>query len=273
MTYDEAIDYIRQNYSNSPCFDRMLEYAQNALYEHLDYKFDEEENGITIRSINHNIERGDLSIFRIQNNPKSADTSIFAVKKDYSPHDEVRYGWTTIVGEYIYTEAKTMIFDKNGQWKYRSRFADENRYYDKELRSIDDVLTAMQETTPTYDKNGMLVRSANSSYAPFTDVQDRITERVIHEHGKSPIDGEYSYVCAELDTKDGRKKYSQILRENNGDLYSKGMGSFGPIGEVSEKIERLLDQHLRHSEDSRELEVDNRTLLDVLAKECKVEFD
>ena len=269
MTYKEAMDYIRQKYSGLPCFDQIMEYAQGALYEGLTYKLDEEENGVTIRSIIQNIERGDFSIFRVQQNSKSHDTSIYAVKKDYSPHDEVRYGWMTRVGEYIYTEARTMIFDKNGQWKYRSRFADENRYFDGDLRSIEDVVTAMQETTPTYDKKGMIVKGPEHSYAPFTDVQERITKRIIHEHGRSPIDGEYSYVCAELDSKDGRKRYSQILRENHGMLYSKGRGWFGPMKEVASEIEEKLDGHLMESEYSGELEINNRSLLDELAETAK----
>jgi len=246
MTYEEVMEYLRNKYKDSPCLEQIMEYAKEHLYERMMYQQQEVEGGVLLRSIIEDVERGGFSLLKIQENPESRETTITAVKKDYNPNYEVRYGFQQHVGEYIFTKAQTVRLDEHGQWIYKSRYTDEHKYYDGELKTVDDLIEAIKKTTPTYDSRGIIVQGPESAYQPFTDEQERITPRIIFQHGRSPIEGEYSELRAIVDREDGRRTDSfRILQENHGRLYSVGKGWFGKIRETSKIIEEeLLDKYI-----------------------------
>lgn len=250
MDREKILEYLESNYGHLPCYPQLLEYAEKSLKNNFEFQLDKNELGVTIKSIIENPERGSFGVVKITRNPESGDIGIISVKKEYAPQNEVRYGFMTEVGLNMFTDANSAVFDKDGVCTYTSWFSDENKYYKTaEHKDTDYIQTAIKETTPKYDSKGKFVNGPDSAYRSFTDIQERITKtRVIHRHGRSPINGEYSDVGVIYKDDAGKEKEQYFLHENHGKVYSKGKGWLGSLKDVARKIDSLIDANITHDE-------------------------
>ena len=273
MDRENILEYLESNYRHLPCYPQLLEYAEKSLKDNLEFQLDGNELGVTIKSIIENAERGTFGLVKITRNPESGDMSIISVRKEYSPQNEVRYGFMTEVGLNMFTDANSAVFDKDGVCTYTSWFSDENKYYETaENQDKDYIMTAIKKTTPKYDSKGKFVEGPESSYRPFTNIQERINNtRVIHRHGRSPINGEYSDVGVIYKGDDGKEKEQYFLKENHGKVYSKGKGWLGSLKEVAKKIESLIDTNTTRDGWSEETIVDTNSIINTLMDEVELD--
>ena len=265
MDRENILEYLRVKYEHLPCYPQILKHVETTLKEHLNFQLDENELGVTIKSIIDNVERGSFALIKINKDPTNDDISVISVKKEYNPQNEVRYGWMTEVGLNMFTDASSAIFDKNGLCLYRSWYSDENKYHDvPEDKTPDSIMTAISKTTPKYNSKGAFVEDPESSYRPFTNIWERVDKtRVIHRHGRSPINGQYSDVGI-VYTADGKEKEEYFLQENHGRVYSKSKGWLGTLKSVAKRIEPLIDSHRTQSMWDDETVIDTWAIVDIL---------
>lgn len=249
MKTKEVLEYLKTRYEDLPCYEQILQNIKKALKESLEFQINEIESGVTIKSIIKNVKMGNFGLIKISKNPTNADISVIAIKKSYAPQNELRYGWMTEVGLNMFTDARSAIFDKDGLCTYESWYSDENKYYEVSGdKSTEYIMEAIKKTTPKYDEKGTMIGGPESSFRPFTNINERIGKtRVIHRHGRSPINGEYSQVGVKYNA-DGNEKEEYFLEENNGKVYYSGKGWFGSLREVAQKIENLIDKNIELNE-------------------------
>lgn len=245
MEKNEVMEYLEKRYGHLLCYPQILEYAEKVLREQNKFELDEREEGVIIRSIISDIERGTYGLLRVYKDRETGDVSVISVEKDYSPQYEVRHGFRTEVGINMFTVANSAVFDRDGRFSYRSWYSDENKYCEvPEAKSMESLLKTIQETTPKYDKKGILKDGPSSAYRPFTDIVERIGKtRVVHNYGRSPIEGEYSKVGVVYQGGKGEKE-AYFLSENHGQVYLQRKGWFGSLESVAEQIEPMIDDCL-----------------------------
>ena len=243
MELEQILQYLKEKYENLPCYPQILSYAERALKNWQKFKVDEKDDGVRISSIIDEIERGSFGLLRVREDKETGEISVISIKKEYMPQYELRYGWSTEVGLNMFTDSSTATFDKDGLRTNGTWYSDEDKYYQLEEKSVEGIAKAIKDTSPKYDERGVIVGNPESSYRPFTNIWERIGKtRVVHRHGRSPIDGEYSDVGVTYKNEDGKEEEKYFLSENQGRVYQEGRGWFGTLEEVASQIEPLIDE-------------------------------
>lgn len=130
------------------------------------------------------------------------------ITQAYNHRNELRYGWMTHIGEQVFTDAVSHIYDMDGTKVYNSWYSD-----DAVLVTQGDGFASTEEmlesTRPTFEE-GKMTDLPRNQYAPFTNYWERYAgTSVYREHGRSPIHGEYSELGVTFDGKLEDKTYVQ----------------------------------------------------------------
>lgn len=145
---------------------------------------------------------GFIKLGIVSYNEETNEVSLVFITKEYND----AYENNLSVGLAVLTSAKSEIYDEFGVKIYESTYSDEVILIDD---NIDEMVTV---TTPIYSQ-GRMVEEPLLVYKPFINVWERYKNtHVYHEHGKSPIKGDFSDIGIQYDINEDKIKLISDIR-------------------------------------------------------------